>query len=97
MSQVLAVYELLTEIIFVINFLVIIFEWLISSCRNFIFLSCNRLTFSAIKQDMQRDILWGKDIIQHIYNQNQKRFILEFLYLEEYLALRTEQLPDQIK
>ena len=46
---------------------------------------------------MQRDILWGKDIIQHIYDQNQKRFILEFLYLEEYLALSTEQLPHQIK
>ena len=30
-------------------------------------------------------------MIQNIYDQNRKSFILEFLYIEEYLALRTEQ------
>ena len=31
-------------------------------------------------------------MIQNIYDQNRKSFILEFLYIEEYLALRTEQM-----
>ena len=30
-------------------------------------------------------------MIQDTYDQNRKSFILEFLYTEEYLALRTEQ------
>ena len=33
---------------------------------------------------------------QDTYDRNQKSFILEFLYLEEYLALRSEQMHDQM-
>ena len=39
----------------------------------------------------------GKNIIQDTYDQDQKSFILEFLYLEEYLALLTEQVLDQMR
>ena len=43
------------------------------------------------------DLLWGKDMIQGNYNQNRESFILEFLYLEEYLALRIGQVLDQMR
>ena len=36
-------------------------------------------------------------MIQDAYVNNRKSFILEFLYLEKYLALRTEQVLDQMK
>ena len=39
----------------------------------------------------------GKNIIQDTYDQDQKSFILEFLDLEEYLALLTEQVLDQMR
>ena len=36
-------------------------------------------------------------MIQGNYNQNRDSFILEFLYLEEYLALRIGQVLDQMR
>ena len=39
----------------------------------------------------------GKNIIQDTYDQDQKNFILEFLDLEECLALLTEQVLDQMR
>ena len=36
-------------------------------------------------------------MIQNIYDQNRKNFILEFLYIEVYLALRTEQVLDHMR
>ena len=43
------------------------------------------------------DLLWGKDMIQDTYDWSRKSFILEFLYLEEYLVLRSEQMLDQMR
>ena len=36
-------------------------------------------------------------MIQDTYDWSRKSFILEFLYLEEYLVLRSEQMLDQMR
>ena len=65
--------------------------------QNLLVLSRKRRTFSAITQNEQLTneiFLRGKDILQDAYDQNQKSFILEFIYHEEYPASRPGQVLD---